>query len=124
LSRDTSGWVGFAVCIVKSEDERRGIEINGYTTLIITSDSACHISGKVAWFVPAIPCGAVNVTYGSRLSDADINLKKIARLMGLSNTKQTERYVHPDDKGLLKATEVASRGGRTRIVPERLRRTI
>jgi integrase len=33
--------------------------------------------------------------YGSRLGDADVNLKKIARLMGHSNTKQTERYVHP-----------------------------
>ena len=59
--------------------------------------------------------------YGSRLGDADVNLKKIAWLMGHSKTKQTERYVHPDDEGLLKATEVASRGGRTRIVPERLR---
>jgi len=28
--------------------------------------------------------------YGSRLGDADVNLKKIARLMGRSNTKQTE----------------------------------
>ncbi|MGH9902252.1 MAG: tyrosine-type recombinase/integrase [Pyrinomonadaceae bacterium] len=28
--------------------------------------------------------------YGSRLGDADVNLKKIARLMGHSNTKMTE----------------------------------
>src|SRR5437868_13656590 len=34
--------------------------------------------------------------YGSRLGDADVNLKKIAQLMGHSNTKQTERYVHPN----------------------------
>jgi integrase len=58
--------------------------------------------------------------YGSRLGDADVNLKKIARLMGHSNTKQTERYVHPDDDGLLAATEVAAQHKRTRIVPERV----
>jgi integrase len=46
--------------------------------------------------------------YGSRLGDADVNLKKIARLMGHSNTKQTERYVHPDDEGLLVATSAAT----------------
>jgi integrase len=54
--------------------------------------------------------------YGSRLGDADVNLKKIARLMGHSRTRQTERYVHPDDEGLLQATVVAAR---PRIVPER-----
>ena len=63
--------------------------------------------------------------YGSRLGDADVNLKKIARLMGHSRTQQTERYVHPTDDGLLAATEVAARhtpGERSRIVPEGLRR--
>jgi integrase len=59
--------------------------------------------------------------YGSRLGDADVNLKKIARLMGHSNTKQTERYVHPTDDGLLAATEHAAQGGRTTIVPQMLR---
>lgn len=59
--------------------------------------------------------------YGSRLGDADVNLKKIARLMGHSNTKQTERYVHPTDDGLLAATERAAQGGRATIVPQRLR---
>jgi integrase len=58
--------------------------------------------------------------YGSRLGDADVNLKKIARLMGHSRTRMTERYVPPDDAGLLTATEVAASGGRTRIVPEGL----
>jgi integrase len=57
--------------------------------------------------------------YGSRLGDSDVNLKKIARLMGHSNTKQTERYVHPDDEGLLAATAIATRAQSTRIVPER-----
>jgi len=59
--------------------------------------------------------------YGSRLGDADVNLKKIALLMGHSKTRMTERYVHPDDDGLLAATEVAAAGGRSRIVPDRLR---
>lgn len=58
--------------------------------------------------------------YGSRLGDADVNLKKIARLMGHSDTKMTERYVHPDEDSLLAATEVAARP-RSRIVPRRLR---
>jgi integrase len=58
--------------------------------------------------------------YGSRLGDADVNLKKIARLMGHSDTKMTERYVHPDEDSLLAATEIAARPG-SRIVPGRLR---
>ena len=56
-----------------------------------------------------------------------MNLKKIARLMGRANTKQTERYVHPTDEGLLAATEITShkpKGQRTRIVPERLREAV
>jgi integrase len=59
--------------------------------------------------------------YGSRLGDADVNLKKIARLMGHSNTKQTERYVHPTDDGLLQATAVAERSESSRNVPRKLR---
>ncbi|MDT7604486.1 MAG: hypothetical protein QOF61_2483 [Acidobacteriota bacterium] len=62
--------------------------------------------------------------YGSRLGDADLNLKKIARLMGHSTTKQTERYVHPTDDGLLAATDIAARAPSrecTRIVPQRLK---
>ena len=58
--------------------------------------------------------------YGSRLGDADVNLKKIARLMGPSDTKMTERYVHTDEDSLLAATQVAARPG-SRIVPRRLR---
>ncbi len=59
--------------------------------------------------------------YGSRLGDADVNLKKISRLMGHSNTKQTERYVHPTDDGLLQATSVAEQPNRATIVPQQLR---
>ena len=51
-----------------------------------------------------------------------MNLKKIARLMGHARTRQTERYVHPTDDGLLAATEIAARA-RSRIVPVTLRRT-
>ena len=58
--------------------------------------------------------------YGSRLGDADVNLKKIARLMGHSDTKMTERYVHPDEDSLLAAAELAARPG-SRIVPQHLR---
>ncbi len=58
--------------------------------------------------------------YGSRLGDADVNLKKIGRLMGHSDTKMTERYVHPDEASLLAAAEIAARPS-SRIVPQRLR---
>lgn len=61
--------------------------------------------------------------YGSRLGDADVNLKKISRLMGHSTTKMTEQYVHPDEGGLLAATSVAA-GGSTRIVPESMRAVV
>ncbi len=59
--------------------------------------------------------------YGSRLGDSDVNLKKISRLMGHSKTRQTERYVHPTDDGLLIATEHAATQRRTTIVPHKLR---
>jgi integrase len=58
--------------------------------------------------------------YGSRLGDADVNLKKISRLMGHSDTKMTERYVHPDEDSLLAAAGIAARPS-SRIVPHRLR---
>ena len=58
--------------------------------------------------------------YGSRPCDADVNLKKIARLMGHSNTRQTGRYAHPTDDGLLQATAVAERAESSRIAPRRL----
>lgn len=53
--------------------------------------------------------------YGSRLGDADVNLRKIARLMGHSTTKMTERYVHPDEAGRQAASEEAA-AARSRIV--------
>jgi hypothetical protein len=50
-----------------------------------------------------------------------VNLKKIALLMGHSNTRMTERYAHPNEDQLLAATEIAATQ-RTRIVPATLRR--
>ena len=44
--------------------------------------------------------------------------------MGHSRTRQTERYVHPTEDGLLVATEIAARESspvRSRIVPGKLR---
>lgn len=49
-----------------------------------------------------------------------MNLKKIARLMGHSDTKMTERYVHPDEDSLRAATAVAEQRS-SRIVPQKLR---
>lgn len=60
--------------------------------------------------------------YDSRLGDADVNLKKIARFMGHSNTERTERHIHPTADGLLAATGIATQVRRTGIVPEKLRR--
>lgn len=50
-----------------------------------------------------------------------MNLKQIQRLTGHSNTKQTERSVHPTDDGLLAAAEHAAQGDRTAIVLRKLR---
>ena len=51
--------------------------------------------------------------FGSRLEDADVNLKKIQRIMGHSSSKMTEIYVHPA-AALERAVEVAMSA---RIVP-------
>lgn len=59
--------------------------------------------------------------YGSRLGDMDVNLAKIARLMGHSTTRQTERYVHPNESGLLIATEIASRVANSELFQDRSR---
>jgi integrase len=62
--------------------------------------------------------------FGSRLGDADVNLKKIAELMGHSSTRPTEIYVHPADETLYAAAEVASQGNRAIIVPQRLKEAV
>jgi integrase len=56
--------------------------------------------------------------YESRLGDADVNLKKIARLMGHSDTKMTEHYVHPDEDSRSRRRRSRSSGG-----PESFRRS-
>jgi integrase len=77
---------------------------------------ACRLAG-----VKGLRFHDLRHEFGSRLGDADVNLKKIARLMGHAATKMTERYVHPTDDGLTAAVEAAAGGRRTTIVPARFR---
>jgi integrase len=51
---------------------------------------------------------ALRHTFGTRLGEKDVNLKKIARLMGHATTKHTEIYVHTTDAGLISAMEIAA----------------
>jgi site-specific recombinase XerD len=51
---------------------------------------------------------ALRHTFGTRLGEADVNLKKIARLIGHTTTKHTEIYVHATDAGLMSAMEIAA----------------
>ncbi|HEX8354067.1 MAG TPA: site-specific integrase [Pyrinomonadaceae bacterium] len=55
-------------------------------------------------------------TFGTRLGEADVNVKKIQRLMGHADIKMTLRYVHPGDEGLRAAVELAA-GKSPRLVP-------
>jgi integrase len=55
-------------------------------------------------------------TFGTRLGEADVNVKKIQRLMGHADIKMTLRYVHPGDEGLRAAVELAA-GKSPIIVP-------
>lgn len=107
------------------------LDLARFGTGITTNDSDGRPKPVQAAWIPD-PCLAAAGTedfrfhdprheYGSRLVDADVNLKKIARLMGHSNTKQTERYTHPAGDGLLAATEIAAQARRTTIVPHKLR---
>jgi len=57
---------------------------------------------------------ALRHTFGTRLGEQDVNLKKIARLMGHTSTKHTEIYVHTTDAGLMRAMEMASVEGAER----------
>lgn len=65
--------------------------------------SACHKVG-----IRDLNFHALRHTFGTRLGDQDVNLKKIARLMGHANTKHTEIYVHTTDAGLFEAVEIAT----------------
>ncbi|HYE64083.1 MAG TPA: site-specific integrase [Pyrinomonadaceae bacterium] len=68
---------------------------------------ACHEAG-----IYGFNFHALRHTFGTRLADADVNLKKIARLMGHSTTKHTEIYVHTMDDGLREALRHAKvKGG-------------
>jgi integrase/recombinase XerD len=55
-------------------------------------------------------------TFGTRLGELDVNVKKIQRLMGHQDIKMTLRYVHPDEESLRVAVELAA-GKSPRIVP-------
>lgn len=48
-------------------------------------------------------------TFGTRLGEADVNVKKIQRLMGHADIKMTLRYVHPGEEGLRAAVELVAR---------------
>jgi integrase len=54
---------------------------------------------------------ALRHTFGTRLAEQNVNLKKIAQLMGHSNTRMTERYVHPSEEGLAEAVRCAVASG-------------
>lgn len=64
---------------------------------------ACRKAG-----VQGLNFHALRHTFGTRLGEQDVNLKKIARLMGHATTKHTEIYVHTTDEGLIKAMEIAA----------------
>lgn len=64
---------------------------------------ACHNAG-----IYDLTFHALRHTFGTRLGERDVNLKKIARLMGHATTKHTEIYVHPTDVGLIGAMEIAA----------------
>lgn len=55
-------------------------------------------------------------TFGTRLGERDVNVKKIQRLMGHADIKMTLRYVHPGEESLRAAVELAA-GKSPRIVP-------
>lgn len=55
-------------------------------------------------------------TFGTRLGERDVNVKKIQRLMGHQDVKMTLRYIHPDDETLRATVELVA-GKSPRIVP-------
>jgi integrase len=54
-------------------------------------------------------------TFGTRLGERDLNVRKIQRLMGHADIKMTLRYVHPGEEGLRVAVELVRQ--RPGIVP-------
>lgn len=68
-----------------------------------TFRKACHDAG-----IYDLNFHALRHTFGTRLGERDVNLKKIARLMGHTTTKHTEIYVHTTDTGLMNAMEIAA----------------
>lgn len=64
---------------------------------------------------------ALRHTFGTRLGEQDVNLKKIARLMGHATTKHTEIYVHTTDEGLVRAMEIAASQSQKRTAVAEIR---
>lgn len=64
---------------------------------------------------------ALRHTFGTRLGEQDVNLKKIARLMGHATTKHTEIYVHTTDEGLCRAMEIAASQSQKRTASHEIR---
>lgn len=64
---------------------------------------------------------ALRHTFGTRLGEQDVNLKKIARLMGHATTKHTEIYVHTTDEGLMRAMEIAASQSQIRTASHEIR---
>jgi integrase len=55
-------------------------------------------------------------TFGTRLGEADVSVKKIQRLMGHADVTMTLRYIHPGDDSLRSAVEIVV-APRPEIVP-------
>ena len=55
-------------------------------------------------------------TFGTRLGEANVNVKTIQRLMGHQDVKMTLRYIHPADETLRAAVEFAANKS-SKIVP-------
>lgn len=83
------------------------------TRVDTTFRESCHRAG-----IYDLNFHALRHTFGTRLGERDVNLKKIARLMGHTTTKHTEIYVHSTDAGLMSAMEIAAMpsADRTRAV--------
>jgi integrase len=59
-------------------------------------------------------------TFGTRLGDADVNVKKIQRLMGHGDIQMTLRYLHPDDDSLRSAVELLAHNSTENVPDEAL----
>lgn len=115
------GWVVLAKdkAIKKNPLERQALISHGIAAFFIIKTNATGEENAAA-LVEAMP-KTIGILENQRrpfiariYASGDVEL-------GHSNTKQTERYVHPTDDGLLQATTVAERPESSRNVPRGLR---